>query len=107
MGEGQRTTISAKTGELKLIPEEDVLRVELDDATVSVGNNVEGRFHHLNHDISLDKAARKGRATDRPANIAMHALTSETNKQRESIDKSKQMAATRMLMGLTWDVMTG
>lgn len=101
MGEGQRSTISAKTGELKLIPEEDVLRVELEEATVSVGSNVEGRFHHLNHDISLDKAARKGRATDRPANIAMHALASETLKQREAIDKNNQVAATRMLMGLT------
>ncbi|MGN6546205.1 MAG: LptF/LptG family permease [Aureliella sp.] len=101
MGEGERSTISAKAGELKLIPEADVLRVELEDAIVSIGNRAEGRFHHLSHDISLDKAARKGRTTDRPANIAMHALPGETSKQRESIGINDQMVATHVLMGLS------
>ncbi len=101
MKEGERSSIIAKSGTLKFVPEEDVLRVELDDAIVSIGNNVEGRLHYLRHDISLDKAARKGRATDRPANIAMHALTVETNKQLETIEKDGQVAATRMLMGLS------
>lgn len=101
MSEGGRSTISAKAGELKLIPEEDVLRVELEDAIVSIGSSAECRFHHLNHDISLDKAARKGRTTDRPANIAMHALVSETHKQRESIDRNDQLAAARLAMGLS------
>jgi lipopolysaccharide export system permease protein len=101
MGEGERSTIIAKVGELKLIPQEDVLRVDLEDAIVSIGNSAEGRFHHLSHDISLDKAARKGRTTDRPANIAMHDLANETNKQRESIDRINELAATHVLMGLS------
>jgi lipopolysaccharide export system permease protein len=95
------STISAKSGELKFVPEEDVLRVELEDAIVNIGTNAEGRFQTLKHDIPLDKAARKGRATDRPANIAMRALVSETAKQRNLVDKEEQIAATRMLMGLS------
>jgi lipopolysaccharide export system permease protein len=101
MSRGEHSTISARTGELKLIPEADVLRVELEDAVVSIGSTAEGRFQHLNQDISLDKAARKGRTTDRPANIAMHALAGETQKQRESIDKLDQLAAAHVLMGLS------
>lgn len=101
MGERERSTIYAKAGELKLVPEEDVLRVELEDAVVSIGSQVEGHFHHLNQDISLDKAARKGRTTDRPANIAMSALASESTKQRAIIDKTDELAAAQVLMGLS------
>jgi lipopolysaccharide export system permease protein len=101
VGEGERSTIIARVGELKLVPERDVLRVDLEDAIVSFGTSAEGRFHHLSHDISLDMAARKGRTTDRPANIAMHDLANETNRQRESIEKINELAATQVLMGLS------
>lgn len=95
------STISAKAGELKFIAEEDVLRVELDDAIVNIGTQLEGRFAHLDHDISLDKAARKGRSTDRPANLAMSKLASETKKQRDLIAKEEEVIAARMLMGMS------
>ena len=101
LSEGERSTISASAGELKFMSEEDVLRVELEDSIVSIGNSAEAHFHHWSHDISLDKAARKGRATDRPANIAMHALARETQKQRAAIDKNNDDASTRILMGMS------
>ncbi len=101
VGSDGPSTISAKTGELKLLPEEDILRVKLDDAIVTIGTRIEGHFTHLDQDISLDKAARKGRSTDRPANLALSALKTETQKQRELIAKEEELIAARVLMGMS------
>ncbi len=99
MGGDGPSTISARSGELQFLPDRDVLRVALEDAIVNIGTSTEGHFPHLEHDIGLDKAARKGRSSSRPSNIAMRALAGETLKQRDTIETDEQLAATRMMMG--------
>lgn len=98
LNDGERSTISAESGELRFITEDDVLRVELQNAIVNVGTNAEGRFQFLSHDISLDKAARKGRSTDRPANVPMSSLPTLTKAQSLGMEKEAQLTATRILM---------
>ncbi len=94
-------TISARTGELEFMPEQEALRVELEDAIVNLGTSTECRFPHFDYSIPLDQAARKGRARGRPSEFAMRVLSQETVKQREAIEKDEQLTATRMMMGLS------
>lgn len=93
--------ISARTGELAFIPEQEALRVQLEDAILNVGTSTECRFPNFEYSIPLDQAARKGKATGRPSDIAMRVLAKETIMQREAIEKDEQLAATRVLMGLS------
>lgn len=93
--------ISARTGELVFIPEEEALKVQLEDAILNVGTSTECRFPKFEHSIPLDQASRKGKATGRPSDIAMRVLAKETISQQEAIEKDEQLVATRMLMGLT------
>ncbi len=93
--------ISARTGELRFIPEQEALAIVLEDVILNVGSTTECRLTRFEHSIPLDKAARKGRASGRPSDIAMRVLAKETIKQRETIEKDEQLAAARMLMGVS------
>lgn len=100
-GSDGTSIISARTGELEFMPEQEALRVVLKDAILNVGSSTECHFPTFEHSIPLDQAARKGKANGRPSDIAMRVIAKETAAQRESIEKDEQLAATRMLMGLS------
>ena len=99
-GNGSPSTISARTGELEFIPEQEALRVELRDAILNLGTSTECRFPHFETSIPLDQASRKGKGgRSRPADIALRVLSEETIKQSDALELDEQFSAVRILMG--------
>jgi lipopolysaccharide export system permease protein len=101
---GKPMTISAIRGQLKLDPENETLKIQLEDAQWEMGGKVMGSFPGTSEEeIPLSRATRKGTEKKSPSQYSLSEMNSQYAQQEADLKVVEDKLAT--LTGL--DLMTG
>ncbi|MCA9190131.1 MAG: LptF/LptG family permease [Planctomycetales bacterium] len=94
------TTVTAKSGRLRMDPVHEVLEIHLEDQEVDTEGFVGTFPGHKRYEIPLDRATKKGTSSGHPTEFQMHEISREILAQREQINQSKDFLAVHAGMAL-------
>ena len=99
---GSKITITAEEAEIRSTPGSGMLTIIFRNGQVDVDGTSYAFDEHI-HEIPLPDVAGKGGSTTSPSNMSMRHIPAQIAKQKESIERAKQLlaakAAYRMMSG--------
>lgn len=99
-GSGEPLSISARSARLIMDPVKEVLRIELVDSEIDGDGFSSTMPGKSAHEVSLSSATKKGTASGHPSEFPMRQIGQEMRLQRANIQKTEEILAARMAMGL-------
>lgn len=98
---GNAMTISATRGQLKLDPENQTLKIQLEDAQWEMGGNVMGSFPGTSEEeIPLSLAMRKGTTKKSPSQYSLGEMASQYSQQEADLSVLEDKLTTLTGLGL-------
>jgi lipopolysaccharide export system permease protein len=98
--DGSSIEITAKSARLSVDPEAEELRIELIDGEFQLGDDIMQYPGPFTWTVPLSDATKKGTSSGHPTEYAMRDIGSEMRLQRNSIEKTQELLATRAALGL-------